>query len=894
MRTSNMKTSKKLCSLLLVTAIGVTSVACEQPNNTEAKSKISLSAKSLVVVKGKSKILRLKNSKKKVVWKLNTKKYISIKKTGKNKIRITGKKAGTTKVTAKLGKKRYVCKVLVKNASVTLVQTAKPTSATVPTQTAVVTKTATAIPSKEPDATAEATATPDTKIPMKISRKSVNQSNQISTVLSEHTAVYVHQDGVEGLEVLDEYYAGGKEIYYRKGKKEQYLSQYDLFNYVDILGNGEYQYFIGIPCLLGKENLLSSQLGEIDSYWQLEENEEILSCYSENDKIYLTTKMEKTRDELVERYGDRCQGKEDGYVSFDLVLEEESLELLQMKEYLCDKNGTKEWMSTTEVQYEMIPDSLKRIKETYEKHSSCTNMETRAVTLTLDVGLTSERSSSFDIPKGDGILCYRDEEFLNRYGTDIYMDADCTQIYSNSKDDGQSDLALFFKAQEEQGEESDTISYADGVTAKMSNPDFWLAMSNKSEKLLMNDKCIEEKNAEILATKGTNRNDLKNVAETYNGISLRQNLVNSITADANRANYYANGKPVDKEAYFKEIKDNIAQGAARENDAVKYAICTTRTEVKWCPTTDFVGYSATDTDNESVNTAIGVNEPMILKARTGDGKFYWGYTDNCTGWVPAENVAICSSKEEWLDAWEVEAGKKDFLVVTTDRIVTETSFYNPSISARTLTLGTVLKLVEKENIPSNIDGRSDWNNYVVYMPARDADGKYVKEMALISEHSKVNVGYLPFTEKNILELAFECLGNRYGWGGSLDAMDCSLYACQIYRCFGFVLPRNTTWQQKISSLTNISGKTDEEKTELIKKVHVGSIFYFQGHEMLYLGRYNGRTYVISALGSVFDVGDETKRNVFSVSINTLDVKRANGKTWLANLSGINSFELPMA
>ena len=121
------------------------------------------------------------------------------------------------------------------------------------------------------------------------------------------------------------------------------------------------------------------------------------------------------------------------------------------------------------------------------------------------------------------------------------------------------------------------------------------------------------------------------------------------------------------------------------------------------------------------------------------------------------------------------------------------------------------------------------------MPTRNADGQYVKEMAMISEHSKVNVGYLPYTERNILEVAFQCLGNRYGWGGSLEAMDCSLYVCQIYRCFGFVLPRNTSWQQKIPSFKSIKGKTETEKTSEIKKAHVGSVLYFSGHEMLYLG-----------------------------------------------------------
>ena len=53
------------------------------------------------------------------------------------------------------------------------------------------------------------------------------------------------------------------------------------------------------------------------------------------------------------------------------------------------------------------------------------------------------------------------------------------------------------------------------------------------------------------------------------------------------------------------------------------------------------------------------------------------------------------------------------------------------------------------------------------------------------------------TENNILNVAFTCLGNAYGWGGMLGNMDCSMYTRYVYRCFGLEIPRNTTWQQKI-------------------------------------------------------------------------------------------------
>lgn len=48
-----------------------------------------------------------------------------------------------------------------------------------------------------------------------------------------------------------------------------------------------------------------------------------------------------------------------------------------------------------------------------------------------------------------------------------------------------------------------------------------------------------------------------------------------------------------------------------------------------------------------------------------------------------------------------------------------------------------------------------WNNYVVYLPIKDAQGYYTKKAALISQHYSVSVGYLPLTERNILNTALK-------------------------------------------------------------------------------------------------------------------------------------------
>lgn len=86
-------------------------------SNVEAKAKPKLNKKKVTIKVGKTKKLKIKNVKgKKVRWKTSNKKVVKVKKVGKYAVKLTGKKAGTATITAKVGKKSFKCKVTVKKA----------------------------------------------------------------------------------------------------------------------------------------------------------------------------------------------------------------------------------------------------------------------------------------------------------------------------------------------------------------------------------------------------------------------------------------------------------------------------------------------------------------------------------------------------------------------------------------------------------------------------------------------------------------------------------------------------------------------------------------------------------------------------------------------------------
>ena len=149
-----MRRKKQLTACLLSFALLLGMIPASE---VSAAKKVSLSTKKLTVTKGKSKTLKVKNTKKKVKWKiLSGKKYISLKKKGKVAVSVKGKKKGTAKVQATVGKKKLTCKVTVKNVK---------TSKTTPAPPVITTPSGTSTPSATTPAPPSGTSTPSATTP---------------------------------------------------------------------------------------------------------------------------------------------------------------------------------------------------------------------------------------------------------------------------------------------------------------------------------------------------------------------------------------------------------------------------------------------------------------------------------------------------------------------------------------------------------------------------------------------------------------------------------------------------------------------------------------------------------------------------------------------------------
>ena len=425
--------------------------------------------------------------------------------------------------------------------------------------------------------------------------------------------------------------------------------------------------------------------------------------------------------------------------------------------------------------------------------------------------------------------------------------------------------------------------YLPDVTSEMSYPSYWTDEND----LLMTYEEIEKLNEETVSAKGTNMFDLKNQPEVIDGIALNEAILKSSQADAQYYlgwTYFESTEKATQEDYDKIIK-NTQNPDAKKQQKVLYGVATKRTELRTFPDPIAIWDDPTDSDFDYQHlAAVRVNEPVVITSKSKDGKYYLAKSICCSGWISADSVAICKDKDEWISAWDIK--NDDALVVWGDKIFTENSIVGEKTSDLMLTMGTVLELAKDINPNELIDNRSAYNNFVVWIPVRNDDGTYSKKLTLISEHKKVCAGYMPLTKENISKVVLSALGNTYGWGGSLYSDDCSGYMRNVYKCFGMELARNTTWQSSMPmAKVDMQYMPREDRIRFLDALPFGTILYFSGHEMMYLGERNGNYYVISAVGSIAQPENPTVRQrIRSCIINSLEIKRTNGNTWLDELT----------
>ena len=176
----------------------------------------------------------------------------------------------------------------------------------------------------------------------------------------------------------------------------------------------------------------------------------------------------------------------------------------------------------------------------------------------------------------------------------------------------------------------------------MTKPTFWKSHYNDRDKIIMTPKEIMELNYQILHNEECAMNDIVEFNEIFNSQAVLSEISENRIPDKD---IYINGKKIDKIGFFGYMQEQISSIDTNVNET-KYAVAVRRCDIRLWPTDKTVGYSPDDYDDELQNSSVNINEPLVLtlSVEINSQNYYWAYTTSSSGWVSADQTAVCSSK----------------------------------------------------------------------------------------------------------------------------------------------------------------------------------------------------------------------------------------------------------
>lgn len=311
--------------------------------------------------------------------------------------------------------------------------------------------------------------------------------------------------------------------------------------------------------------------------------------------------------------------------------------------------------------------------------------------------------------------------------------------------------------------------------------------------------------------------------------------------------------------------NNLPKDFLNRNN-LKFGIVVQKSNLRAKPTDkpEFSDKNDTHFDNLQYKE-LKVGEGVILHRTVNRWALVSTY--NVKGWVESKNLAFFETYHDFKNY----LNEKNFIVVTDKQIKIKDKDDNIILD-----MGVKLPLIKEKN------------NYVeVKFPKRNDVGHVIfKKLRLPLK--KIHIGYLAYTKRNLVRQALKYLDFPYGWGGMDDGVDCSGYILNVYSVFGFKFPRNSFQQQNLNQNAIIISSRTKLSKVLNNKI-VGSLLFFPGHIMIYLGTKDNKDYIIHAIAYTYDKNMK-KYETFKVVITDTDILRKTGhqfKDEIASVTKIN-------
>ena len=439
------------------------------------------------------------------------------------------------------------------------------------------------------------------------------------------------------------------------------------------------------------------------------------------------------------------------------------------------------------------------------------------------------------------------------------------------------------------GFEDTFVSDVIDVQEKHLSPEYWIKPG--MDKVILSPAAIKsynEKNTVI----DPNLYDVQAVPNTLSKTELSARI-RSISKVPKYARIYMDGTPVTASDYSRyEAALNL--DTVKDTNPVRFALVVRRTSIRTYPTHDLLfSKDAKDRDIERFQESVLFpGDAVAVLHESADGKWALIQSYNYIAWAPLADIAI-GSREAVFDY----ANSDKFLVITGDKVSTVYNPDAPQVSELQLDMGVKLPLSRPKELAHNLYGQNPYLSHMVLLPVRHDDGSLDFKHALVQRKHDVNIGYLPFTQENIIRQSFKFLGERYGWGHRFNGRDCTGFVSEIYKSFGIKLPRNSGDQGRSEIGNNARFTADApriDKLARLKHGQPGDLIYMPGHVLMLLGQSDSQPFVIHDVhgyGYMQEDGNLYKGTLNGVSVTPMLPLQTNKKhTYLDRVYAIKTIE----
>ncbi|RUM68198.1 MAG: hypothetical protein DSZ07_07295 [Sulfurovum sp.] len=356
--------------------------------------------------------------------------------------------------------------------------------------------------------------------------------------------------------------------------------------------------------------------------------------------------------------------------------------------------------------------------------------------------------------------------------------------------------------------------------------EFWITQLDEADKVIMNQKEIQQFNNTIAHEKGL-LNYFKDINKHYTSTWIKSSILKSFNGLKEKVKYFADNSSISS-SFYKELKKELnIEGLANKNQKTRYALTITYTNQRIIPTEEVMIKRKNQIYfDRNQNSALDIATPIAILHSSIDGAWHYGIGPTSSGWVRDRDIAFGKKKDilDYLDA-------KKFIVTTSAKtpLLIKGVYYD------------YMRMGVKVPYIMSIDDK-----IMVRVPTRKDNGDLTFTKATVKK-SNVHIGYLDYTQQNILSQAFKFLHAPYGWGGMFGEQDCSKFIQEIYATTGLRLPRNSASQSKVGDAKvelNVFDKNPRiQKINRWAKAGV-TIFHLKGHIVLYIGKYHGEPFII--------------------------------------------------